>query len=269
MAIITKNFTFTAGATVVAAEHNANNDTIYNEFNGNIDNANISASAAIVDTKLATISTANKVSGAAFASLSSVPAGAGEMPAANVAGGTATNALVKLVSVSTLPALTGSNLTTLNGSNIASGTVPAARLGSGTTDSTTFLRGDSTWSAISGASNTVFCWNGTATCVSTSYTTFANFKFQKVAGISNITLHIQMEGVSSATTSTCLVAISTLSATAFLYGSTLAWVSSTTLSIAGLTNLAVYNGVVQIKSVGAIFPTVGTSSAYAVTVIGS
>lgn len=45
----------------------------------------------------------------------------------------------------------GSGLTNLNGSNIGSGTVPVARLGSsGTRDSTTFLRGDNTWAAVSG-----------------------------------------------------------------------------------------------------------------------
>ena len=52
MATITKNFTFSAGATIVAADHNSNFDTIYNDYNGNITNANISASAAIVASKL-------------------------------------------------------------------------------------------------------------------------------------------------------------------------------------------------------------------------
>lgn len=51
---------------------------------GEIVNADISASAAIADTKLATISTAGKVSGAALTSLSSIPVGAGLIPAANV-----------------------------------------------------------------------------------------------------------------------------------------------------------------------------------------
>lgn len=62
MALITKPNTFVNGATIIAAQHNSNFDTIYNEFNGSISNANISASAAIVDTKLAQITTGSKVS---------------------------------------------------------------------------------------------------------------------------------------------------------------------------------------------------------------
>lgn len=54
MAQVLKPYTFSAGATIVAAEHNDNFDTIYNEFNGNIDNDNIKDSAAIALSKLAT-----------------------------------------------------------------------------------------------------------------------------------------------------------------------------------------------------------------------
>lgn len=46
-------------------------------------NADVNASAAIVDSKLAQITTAGKVSGAALTSLSSIPSGAGAIPAAN------------------------------------------------------------------------------------------------------------------------------------------------------------------------------------------
>ena len=61
MATITLPNVFSSGGTIFASEHNDNFSTIYNDYNGNITNVNISASAAIVDTKLATITTANKV----------------------------------------------------------------------------------------------------------------------------------------------------------------------------------------------------------------
>lgn len=61
MAIVTKPNTFTSGTTIIAAQVNSNFDTLYNDYNGNITNANISGSANISDTKLATITTAGKV----------------------------------------------------------------------------------------------------------------------------------------------------------------------------------------------------------------
>lgn len=84
MALINKPNTFTVGAVIVASEHNSNFDTIYNDYNGNVDNNNIKASAGIEDTKLGQITTAGKVSGAALTLLTSVPSGAGELPIANI-----------------------------------------------------------------------------------------------------------------------------------------------------------------------------------------
>ncbi len=61
-------------------------DSIDNEHYapGSIGNTEIDANAAIADTKLAQITTASKVSGAAITSLASLPAGAGIIPAANL-----------------------------------------------------------------------------------------------------------------------------------------------------------------------------------------
>ena len=62
----------------------------------------------------------------------------------------------------------GANLTNLDASDLASGTVPTARLGSGTASSSTFLRGDSTFAAVTSttinnnADNRLITGSGTA-----------------------------------------------------------------------------------------------------------
>ncbi len=53
MATISKTNTFTVGSTIIATEHNENFDVIFNDYNGNITNANISGSASIGNAKLA------------------------------------------------------------------------------------------------------------------------------------------------------------------------------------------------------------------------
>jgi hypothetical protein len=84
MSLISKPNEHSSGDLIKSAETNENFDTIYNDYNGNIDNNNIKAGAGIVDTKLAQITTASKVSGAAITLLTSLPAGAGEIPLANL-----------------------------------------------------------------------------------------------------------------------------------------------------------------------------------------
>ncbi len=87
MGLVSKTYTFSAGAIIVASEHNTNLDTLYNLVNGNLNTANLAAGAAIVDTQLASITTASKVNGSAITSLSSVPSGAGVLPGANIGTG--------------------------------------------------------------------------------------------------------------------------------------------------------------------------------------
>jgi hypothetical protein len=52
MAIVVKPNTFTAGQAIIASQHNANFDDIYDEFNGAIDNDNIDNAAQIALSKI-------------------------------------------------------------------------------------------------------------------------------------------------------------------------------------------------------------------------
>lgn len=52
MSILAIPFTFSAGAVIIASQHNSNFSTIYNDYNGNIQDVNISSSAAISNSKL-------------------------------------------------------------------------------------------------------------------------------------------------------------------------------------------------------------------------
>lgn len=106
MSLISVPNVFTVGAVIVASQHNSNFSVIFSDYNGNIDNTNLSASAAIADTKLAQITTASKISGAALTLLPNIPAGAGVVPIANLASGTPTGSKF-IRDDGTLQAITG------------------------------------------------------------------------------------------------------------------------------------------------------------------
>jgi len=55
MGLVNKPHTHVANTLIEAAKVNANDDAIYNEFNGNIENANIKAAAAIAQSKIANL----------------------------------------------------------------------------------------------------------------------------------------------------------------------------------------------------------------------
>jgi len=103
MATLTKGQTFGASEQVTNTKLHALVDSATCTA---IANADIDSAAAIADTKLATISTANKISGKALSVLATIPSAAGVIPISNMVklGSTATNATRP--SVSTLTALT-------------------------------------------------------------------------------------------------------------------------------------------------------------------
>jgi len=130
-----------------------------------ITNAKVAAGAAIADTKLATISTAGKVNGAALTGLASVPSGAGVIPVANTPYGTSAYNLVRLDASAKIPAVDGSLITNLAATQIpdhstdklTSGTLPVGRGGTGATaaangaSGVVVLNGSSQLPAVSGA----------------------------------------------------------------------------------------------------------------------
>jgi hypothetical protein len=84
MSLITNPNTYSTGEVISASQINASFSTIYNDYNGNITNANFASSIAITDNHLNQITTAAKVSGTALTGLASIPSGAGVIPAANL-----------------------------------------------------------------------------------------------------------------------------------------------------------------------------------------
>ena len=53
MSLISIQYVFSTGATIISSQHNTNFSVIYNDYNGNITDANIAANAGIEYTKLA------------------------------------------------------------------------------------------------------------------------------------------------------------------------------------------------------------------------
>lgn len=168
MGLVSKTYTFASGAIILASEHNTNFDTLFTLVNGQIDNTNLSATAAIADSKLAQIATAGKVSGAALTSLTSVPVAAGIIPIANLPKGNSANQLISCGTNGVLPALDGSLLT-----NVPAGTITDAALGTGSASASNFLRGDRTWAGISTGAliTSAYTSNTTGTSFTSTLTT--------------------------------------------------------------------------------------------------
>jgi hypothetical protein len=149
MALVTKPYTFTVGATIIAAQHNSNFDTLYNDYNGNITSANLSPTFSLTDSQVGQISTYGKIRGSAITEFNSTNSAAGYIPYANLP-------TISTSLTGTLPTFNGGTGTSA-GANAANGVcilgasayVPTANLGSGTAGATNYLRGDQTWQTFS------------------------------------------------------------------------------------------------------------------------
>tara|TARA_Y100000310_G_scaffold26486_1_gene25277 strand:+ start:15250 stop:16242 length:993 start_codon:yes stop_codon:yes gene_type:complete len=76
----------------------------------------------------------------------------------------------------------GAAITALNGSNVGSGTVPTARLGTGSATSSTYLRGDSTWQAITAVPSDLVAFFTGASCPS-GWTEYTGLRGKYVVGL--------------------------------------------------------------------------------------
>jgi len=115
-ATLTRGYTFGATEQVTATKLHT---LIDSATIAGIVNSEIAAGAGIQDAKLAQIATSAKVKGTALIELDSIPAGAGDIPVANIDTGTTANKIVILDGDAKLPAVDGSQLTDIKPSDLA------------------------------------------------------------------------------------------------------------------------------------------------------
>lgn len=87
MGLVNRPHSHSAGDIISASETNDNENTLYTLVNANLDTANLSASAGIVDTQLAQLTTTNKVALSALTAAGSYsPTGTWDFSSATVSG---------------------------------------------------------------------------------------------------------------------------------------------------------------------------------------
>lgn len=183
MAIITLPYIYTTGQTIVASQTNAVNQTIYNDYNGNVTDANISADAAIEYSKL---SLGNSIRSSDLLSTTIILA-------SNLPVGTAAGDIVQLNGSAQLPPVSGVLLTNLTASlssivtygTSSSSPTPIAqsylKIAIGTTGSLSGAGGSSTITGLSFTNSTSYIVlttqvdNGTAGSGNITYLSGASF----------------------------------------------------------------------------------------------
>lgn len=261
MSIIAIPFVFSAGAVIIASQHNACNSIIYSDYNGNVDNTNIapaaaiaytklnltgmvidadiSSGAAIADSKLDQITTASKVSGTAITGLASLPSGAGIVPAANLGTGTANSTtFLRGDGAYAAPAISSSNVLFQY-----HGQIEAQGAGIGEVVGTTFTPGTS----ITGNYRFLQTHDPSS---SGAYIQIWSSKFIKILGISTVTVWSRIWTRISSQTASIKVTISTISnnVSGTNDQTTPEW-QSFTMDVSSLTNGTTYDVIAYMREV--------------------
>jgi len=271
MATINKNFTFSAGSTIIASEHNANFDTVYDDYNGNVTNANISGSAAIANAKLNLASIAQTITFAGNTTFAGTTiADLGTVTTADIDGGTLDGVQV--------------GGTTATGELLVNDSSDGANgLGSQGTSAQVLtsagVGANPTWETVADGANTsnvIFCWSGHDTfgasdfgfltgtsnapdisgvttsliaCGSSTLRTILRFQFTKISGISTITIHSRIWSGSVSASHEAIMSVdiggqsNTVKSTT---SSTPTWVTTATIDVSSLSGTN--DGIIQLRN---------------------
>lgn len=121
MSLVTLPYVFSPGTTIRSSEANSNNNAIVGDYNGNIQNVNIAAAAAIAESKLAFGNPGHQHSGGADGAPIRLAQGADLASAASVTVGTDGN-IFNLTGSVTVAALSSRPINTLCILNLVAGT---------------------------------------------------------------------------------------------------------------------------------------------------